>query len=243
VALGRKNVKDLKPTILIMTKAPQAGLVKTRLRPLLSDGQCAELSKCFLSDTVQKAHHVTSTVIVAYYTDHDDGSIFDYLTEDTTCIKQTGNNLGERLTAAVEFAISNGGGPIVVVGTDSPTLPCEILRGSLQHLTDPATDLVLGGTDDGGYYLIGVKKPQSEIFKEIPWGSSEVYSATLDRAKKAGITGIVEMPRWFDVDTPEDLTRLFKEVLNDDSVRDLSPMTCRWLFENQGLFVADPSGL
>ena len=227
---------DLSRTILIMTKEPQAGHVKTRLRPILSDDQCAELSACFLIDTIAKARHVAQTIIVAYSAVGGEGSIFDLVPESIACIKQTGDDLGQRLAAAVEFAESNGGGPIIVIGTDSPTMPPEVLVTALQRLAEPATELVLGETDDGGYYLIGVQHNIPSIFRGIPWSSADVYQATLDQANKIGLTGIVELPKCYDIDTPDDLISLHQEFLKNGDWQTVAPKTAGWLKTNDYLF-------
>ncbi len=219
-----------------MTRVPQPGAVKTRLRPILSDDQCAELSACFLRDTIAKALRATSTVIVAYSATGDGEAIFDLLPESTTCIKQTGRDLGERIAAAISFAESDGCGPIIVIGTDSPTLPVELLATSLQQFEKPSTELVIGPTDDGGYYLVGVKQNIPQIFEEIPWSSDRVYSTTLQQAEKAGLRGIEELPKWYDVDTPDDLRRLFGELNDDFRARAGSPETSRWMYANRHLF-------
>ncbi len=220
-----------------MTKVPQPGIVKTRLRPFLSDEQCAELSRCFLADTVAKALSVTTKVIVAYLAIGDEGLILDLVPESTTCIKQNGRDLGERMVSAINFAGSNGCGPIIVIGTDSPTMPPEVLETALQRLAKPANELVLGGTEDGGYYLIGLKHNIPSIFHGIPWSSDKVYSTTLEQAAQTGLTGIVELPKWYDVDTPDDLRRLFIEVGENVDTISTAPETCRWILGNRNLFV------
>jgi rSAM/selenodomain-associated transferase 1 len=229
-------VENLKPAILIMTKVPQPGVVKTRLRPFLSDEQCAELSRCFLADTVAKALSVTTNVIVAYSAIGDEGLILDLVPESTTCIKQNGRDLGERMVSAINFAASNGCGPIIVIGTDSPTLPPDMLVTALQRLAEPATELVLGGTEDGGYYLIGLKQNIPAIFQGIPWSSDKVYSTTLERAAQAGLTGIVELPKCYDIDTPDDLISLHQEFLKNGGSHTVAPETAGWLKTNEYLF-------
>lgn len=219
-----------------MTKVPEPGLVKTRLRPFLSDDQCAQLSECFLIDSIRKAQLVTQNVIVAYSANGDEASIFDLLPEAMTCIKQHGENLGERLISAADFAEANGCGPIIIIGTDSPTIPIEVFSSSLRELENPATQLVLGGTEDGGYYLIGLKQNIPAIFEGIPWSSDKVYSATLKQAVRIGLTGIVELSKFYDVDTPDDLRRLFAEVKNDINLRSAAPETSRWIAANRALF-------
>ncbi len=219
-----------------MTKVPQPGIVKTRLRPFLSDDQCAELSECFLADTVAKALRVTPNVIVAYSAIGDGSAIFDLLPDSTICIGQHGTDLGERLVNAIDFAESNGCGPIIVIVTDSPTMPPELLETALLRIEEPATELILGSTEDGGYYLIGVKQNIPRIFQEIPWSSDRVYRATLQRANEAGMTGIVELPTWYDVDEPDDLRRLFAEADENVYALSTSPETFRWIRANRKLF-------
>lgn len=219
-----------------MTKVPQPGIVKTRLRPFLSDEQCVELSRCFLADTVAKALSVTTKVIVAYSAIGDEGLILDLLPESTTCIKQNGKDLGARMASAIDFASSNGCGPIIVIGTDSPTMPLVVLETSLQRLAEPATELVLGGTEDGGYYLIGLKHNIPSIFQDIPWSSDKVYSTTLERAAQTGLTGIVELPLWYDIDTLDDVKFLHQEFLKNKDSQTVAPKTAEWLQTNQYLF-------
>ncbi len=219
-----------------MAKVPEPGVVKTRLRPFLSNYQCAEISVCFLRDTVAKALRVTPKVIVAYSAIGDGAALFDLLPESIACIKQTAEDLGDRLTTVIDFAESDGCGPIIVIGTDSPTLPDELLATSLQRLAEPATELVLGETEDGGYYLVGLKQNIPAIFHGIPWSSDRVYSTTLKQAENNGLTGIVELSKWYDVDTPDDLRRLFSELNDDFRSRAASPETSRWIDANRHMF-------
>ncbi|MGQ0543264.1 MAG: TIGR04282 family arsenosugar biosynthesis glycosyltransferase [Blastocatellia bacterium] len=219
-----------------MAKVPEPGVVKTRLRPFLTDDQCAELSVCFLKDAVAKALRVTKRVIVAYSAVGDGAEIFDLLPESIMCLKQTGKDLGERIAAAIDFAESECCGPIVVIGTDSPTLPDEVLVTSFERLQESSTEIVLGGTEDGGYYLVGLKSRKPAIFQEIPWSSDGVYSATLHQAEKIGMTEIVELTKLYDVDTPTDLWRLFTELNGDIRSRAISPATSRWVDANRNLF-------
>ncbi|CAN5135663.1 TIGR04282 family arsenosugar biosynthesis glycosyltransferase [soil metagenome] len=230
------TVSCSKPAILIMTKVPKPGMVKTRLRPFLSDDQCSELSKCFLTDTIDKCLMVTPNVIVAYAAHGDEGSIFDLLPETVTCIKQNGKDLGERLVSAIDFAEANNCGPILVIGTDSPTIPLKAIRTAFRHLDSPETQMVLCGTEDGGYCLLGLKKNVPAIFQDIPWSSERVYSTTLKRADQAGLTGIVELLQWYDVDTPNDLRRLYDEVEGGAHVSAIVPNTARWIAANRNLF-------
>jgi uncharacterized protein len=93
------------------------------------------------------------------------------------------------------------------MGTDTPTLPRECLDEAVGLVMAPDVDLVLGPTEDGGYYLLGLRAPRRGLFEEMPWSSPSVLSRTLDRARRLGLR-VACLPTWFDVDTGADLDRL-----------------------------------
>jgi glycosyltransferase A (GT-A) superfamily protein (DUF2064 family) len=95
----------------------------------------------------------------------------------------------------------------LLIGCDSPALPTEFLDRAVRLAGDPATDLVLGPSEDGGYYLIGARSPRPELFADIPWSTGQVLEATERRARGLGLR-IGWLPPWFDVDTAGDLDRL-----------------------------------
>jgi glycosyltransferase A (GT-A) superfamily protein (DUF2064 family) len=107
--------------------------------------------------------------------------------------------------------LQEGYGQAVVMDSDSPTLPLACLRQAFQTLDDPATDVVLGPCDDGGYYLIGLKSPCPALFRGITMSTPTVATETMERARNQGLRTFC-LPRWYDVDIYADLTRLIEEL-------------------------------
>src|SRR5437899_2059286 len=115
----------------------------------------------------------------------------------------------------------------IAVDSDTPTLPREFLQQAVDCLTRPGADVVLGPTEDGGYYLIGVRAAHRALFDGVPWSTSAVLEVTLRQAAAAGLQAFC-LPTWFDVDTPDDLRRL-QVVLDGSPAVALAGRTARFL--------------
>jgi uncharacterized protein len=171
--------------VAIMAKAPWPGAVKTRLCPPLLAAEAAELYRCFLLDKISAVQALVGARPVVAFT--PDEAQAEYAT------------LASLLEAGHPGAIA--------VDSDTPTLPREFLQQAIDCLSRPGPDVVLGPTDDGGYYLIGVRAAHRALFDGVPWSTSAVLEITLRQAAAAGLQTVC-MPAWFDVDTPDDLRRL-----------------------------------
>jgi rSAM/selenodomain-associated transferase 1 len=121
-------------------------------------------------------------------------------------LPQSGRDLGERLFDTFRRLTTRGHARVVVIGSDSPTLPPAILRSAFAALRQDA-DVVLGPAEDGGYYLVGAARLVPEMFERIPWGTDRVLAATLAALDRSGARTVL-MPRWYDVDHPQDLDRV-----------------------------------
>jgi hypothetical protein len=147
------------------------------------------------------------------YTPVGEESAFDGLLPDGfRLIAQRGDGFGERLLAAAEDILSCGFGAVCLIDSDSPTLPAEALRQAVSELARPGDRVVLGPSEDGGYYLIGLKQAHAEAFERIAWSSASVYAETVERVRAAGLE-LVELPRWYDVDDAATLAVLERELL------------------------------
>ena len=127
-------------------------------------------------------------------------------------VAQHGADLGKRLSALLAGLLESGHTGAIAIDSDSPTLPMEYVAQAAQVLAGETHDVVLGPCEDGGYYLIGLRSPQPELFDGIPWSTDVVFSTTLERARARGLSVHV-LPRWFDVDTEADLRRLHAEMM------------------------------
>ena len=216
----------MKKAIVIMAKFPEAGRVKTRLQPFLSTEQSAEIALAFLQDAENKAKSVCKNLIIAFSPPEKKANFKSILQHENILIEQAGANLGERMFNAFEFAFSNNSDSVVIIGTDSPTFSLEFIKDAFEFLK--TSDAVLGETADGGYYLIGLDILKKEIFENVEWSSEETFEQTVRNIENLDLK-LSLLPKWYDVDFPEDLKRLKKE-LGENSKS--APKTAGWIWEN-----------
>lgn len=201
--------------VAIMAKAPRPGAVKTRLCPPLLATEAAALYRCFLLDKIAAVNALVGAQPVIAYTPDEARAEFDGLAPGFSLVAQHGPDLGARLHATLTGLLAAGHIAAVAVDSDTPTLPGDFLQQAVHYLSRPGPDVVLGPTEDGGYYLIGVRFPHRELFDAVPWSTADVLDVTLRRARDAGLQAVC-LPPWFDVDTPDDLERL-RTVLDADA--------------------------
>lgn len=201
--------------LAVMTKAPVTGASKTRLAPPLKPNEAAELSACFLRDTCD---NILLTGLnkavegVAVYTPTGAEAFFDGLVPASfSRISQRGSLFGDRLFHAAEDLFSLGYDSLCLIDSDSPTLPSEFLQAAVSALAPPGDRMVLGPAEDGGYYLIGLKKPHRRLFEDVDWSTSRVLAQTIERAKEIELP-VTLLPVWFDVDDAATLRQLCYEL-------------------------------
>src|SRR6266404_6164322 len=240
--------------LAVMTKAPQAGRVKTRLVPPLTPEEAAELNKCFLRDTAAAISGVcsrrpvgdaskmqlehagashseaaTAACGIAVYTPVGAESAYtDILPADFSLLPQRGDGFGERLYFAVEDLFKCGFGSVCLIDSDSPTVPAENFEQAVELLSASEDRVVLGPSDDGGYYLIGMNKPHRHLFEQIEWSTERVLNQTMQRATKIGLEAKL-LPTGYDVDDDAGLRRLCNELLTDTTSADIAPQTREFL--------------
>jgi rSAM/selenodomain-associated transferase 1 len=209
-----------KCALAIMAKAPRPGKVKTRLSPPLTLDESAALNVCFLRDTAQNlsdvAHRGLADGMVCH-TPVGDEALFDGLLPDGfRMIPQRGEGFGERLLAAAQDILACGYGAVCLIDSDSPTVPAAAFQQAVTELSRSGDRVVLGASDDGGYYLIGLKAPHAEPFTDISWSTPTVYAETLAALQCASID-LVKLPTWYDVDDGATLQVLTNELLHGKS--------------------------
>ena len=197
----------------IMAKAPRAGKVKTRLAPPLTLEESAALNICFLKDTAENLAAIDGAAAMVCYTPVGDEAAFDgLLPESFALIGQRGDAFGERLLAAAEDILACGFGAVCLIDSDSPTVPAGAFEAAIATLAREGDRIVLGPSDDGGYYLIGMKRAHAAVFEQITWSTASVMAETVERAGEAGIE-VVLLPMWYDVDDAATLAMLEEELL------------------------------
>jgi len=211
--------------VAIMAKAPDAGAVKTRLCPPLSPREAAALARCFLRDRIAQVRGLAGVSRVIAYTPASECGVFHRLAPDFTLIAQHGTDLGARMRSTLATLLAAGHRAAIAIGTDTPALPTAVLQHAVDRLGSPDVDVVLGPADDGGYYLIGVRADHPTLFDDVPWSTSTVLEITVQRARAVGLHTACVSP-WFDVDAPDDVTRLRAALIENPHA---APATRRFL--------------
>lgn len=221
--------------LVVMAKTPRAGEVKTRLIPPLTPEDAAAFHRACLIDTLEKVKSLSGVVpALAYTPDDTEAEFLELWPGELLRFPQSGRSLGERMLNCLRRGFAEGFRFVAVHGTDIPHAPAqELLRGFEELRTDRA-DLVLGPTLDGGYYYLAVSADHTELFRDIRWGTREVYEKTLKRADNIGLRiGVIAPVR--DLDTPEDLDSVHMELIrsgpSDPDWRSAS--RTRWFLKEQ----------
>lgn len=203
--------------LIIFSKAPVAGQVKTRLQPDIGPEACAELQERMIRKTLVTAIASSADRILLYTWPDTHHPLFQDLGKqhNISILSQSGDSLGERMSHALYQTLKTQG-PVVLIGTDCPALTPTILDQCFDAL-EQGTDCVLVPAVDGGYVLIGMNRHHAEIFEDIDWGTEHVLEQTLERLKRSG-PSYQCLPALNDIDTLSDL----KECTDLD-ISDLLP--------------------
>jgi uncharacterized protein len=206
-------MSNLPPAVAVMTKVPGATAVKSRLHEALGEARATELYRCFLLDRLDAVATLTDITGVVAFTPLEAETLMRALAPPTLRLApQRGVDLGERLSNILTELLDCGHAGAIAVDSDSPTLPMTYLAEAATVLSRATCDVVLGPCEDGGYYLVGLRRPQPALFEGIPWSTDAVFAMTLDKARARGLSVHV-LPHWFDVDTEADLRRLHADMI------------------------------
>ncbi|MEO6871778.1 MAG: TIGR04282 family arsenosugar biosynthesis glycosyltransferase [Chthoniobacterales bacterium] len=200
--------------LAIMTKVPRAGHVKTRLTPPLTPAESAALNICFLRDTAAAIAGAgeKGQGIGCYTPVGEEAAYCDILPASFQLIAQHDGSFGERLIGAVEDLLSVGFSAVCLIDSDSPTVPASAFAEAVNFLLQPNDRAVLGPSEDGGYYLIGMKQLHRNLFERIDWSTERVCEQTQERAREANLD-LHLLPPFYDVDDGATLHRLCDELL------------------------------
>lgn len=193
--------------LILFAKKPSAGMVKTRLVPTLAPDEAASLYECMLHDTIDKIVRLPGiTPFICYQDDPGAELYFRGIAPAIEIFPQQKSDLGKRMQQAFVQLFARGFREVAIIGSDSPDLPPEIIHEVFTLLEDDQTDIVFGPAEDGGYYLLAMKRLWSELFTGVNWSSGTVLAESLEIARDAFL-GAALLPEWYDIDLPEDLQR------------------------------------
>jgi uncharacterized protein len=197
--------------IAVMAKASADGRSKTRLVPPLTYAEAAAFNTAFLKDIADSLRAASRRASIAgYMAFGPPGSeqfFRDHLGSDIGLIEAWFPSFGDCLHRAIQEVLARGHAGAVVLNSDSPTLPTSLLIETAYVLAQPGDCAVLGPANDGGYYLLGLKRAHARLFEGIAWSSSRVAGETMARARDVGLN-LYELPPWYDVDDIDALRTL-----------------------------------
>jgi rSAM/selenodomain-associated transferase 1 len=197
--------------LAVFARAPELGRVKTRLCPPLTADEAVAFHRALVEDTLDHLGKVNRPELSRFLllsrpllqaTDLD-------VPRGWTVGIQSPGDLGAKLTSFFHGAFRRGALRVVVLGSDSPTLPIEVVHDAFEELS--RVDVALGPASDGGYYLVGTRRFLPELFRGISWGTELVLRQTRDALERLGHTGKLLVP-WYDVDRPQDMEKLREEI-------------------------------
>lgn len=202
----------MKKALITFVKAPVPGTVKTRLQADLPAETVTGIYKSFVTEIVSRCSRLQGIDRLLGCAPSQEHAFLKEMSRRYAlkCFDQRGSDLGEKIVNAFQDHFRKRYSEIVLIGSDSPTIPMAYVRKAFSLLT--GHDLVLGPCCDGGLYLIGARKNIAPgIFEEVPWDSAGVLNRVLDNVSTLNVTCAL-LPFWYDVDTIAELRFLKKHL-------------------------------
>jgi len=191
--------------LIVFTRYPQPGTTKTRLIPALGAEGAAWLQQDLTRHVLARARELRELAgveIEVRFEGGDAEKMGATFGHDLCYVSQGPGDLGDRMERAFGESFADGVRQAVLIGADCPGVTAELLRKAFDQLAE--NDLVLGPAEDGGYYLVGLRRGEPALFSGIEWGSDGVFEATMCRAHEQSLqVGLLETLS--DIDRPEDL--------------------------------------
>jgi rSAM/selenodomain-associated transferase 1 len=193
-----------RPLLILFAKAPVPGVVKTRLAAEWGDAAAAGLHSAFVLDTLEKLRRFNKFADLELHTD-----ISTDAWGETGVARdlQAAGTLELKLIHALGRGLDQGRSVVMILGSDSPTLPDECIHG----LMESRADVALGPSEDGGYYAIACRRIASQMFRGVEWSTRNVLEQTERAARACGLS-VERGQLWYDVDFPADVLRLTAET-------------------------------
>lgn len=193
--------------LIIFARKPVPGKVKTRLARDIGDNSAADVYSAMLEDIINQASTLKNVRVLIFWSLENEEFPVVNGAAHLEMFRQKGRDLGERMANAFKTAFGNNIDTCCIIGSDSPDLPVDLIAQAFDKLVCDGTDIVYGPTEDGGYYLLGMKQFWQRLFENIPWSSPAVLTTTCARIDELKLHGR-SLPSWYDIDTISDLQQL-----------------------------------
>jgi uncharacterized protein len=221
------NSSHLNRTLVVMAKAPKLGMVKTRLTASLPANGVTALYRCLLQDTIALATSLTDVEVAVMCPESDQDELARLLGNTVEVVAQKGAGLAAGLTSVFRHFTAGGRQQVIAFNSDSPHLAPSVLDNAFGILA--LHDVVVGPTNDGGYYLVGAKAAHPTLFERDGMGTGSALDRLLARTKALDLTTGFTEP-FYDIDVANDLILLARELQQAPAK---APRTASWLGEWQ----------
>lgn len=201
----------------VFAKYWEPGTVKTRLSKSLGAEQAASLYHDFLSVTLRRCESIDARRMLVYWPADRQREMAELAGASWQLQTQSPGDLGLRMRNFFRSALQGRGSRVVLVGSDSPHVPLDRIDMAFERLRK--VPVVVGPSEDGGYYLLGATRLIPEIFVDIDWSSKRVWQQTQDKLRATG-TPYEALPIWYDIDELSDLERLSTQLIANQDNRD-----------------------
>jgi len=213
--LCQHTEKKMAEALGLFAKYWQPGKVKTRLASSLGPERAASIYREFVFSMLSRLSVAADERVLAF---SPEDRVDDFAEPTFACWPkswrlepQSDGDLGTRMKNFFAKRFAEGYEQVVLLGTDSPNVPVDYVAQALRELQ--SHDVVLGPSEDGGYYLVGARRQVPAIFEGIPWSTPKVWQVTTDALRLAG-NSFATLPPWYDVDERADYERLIVELAN-----------------------------
>lgn len=213
IGAGRRHNRK---AVILFTRVPEPGKVKTRMMSVYTGEECAEMQTCFLQDIMRELRKTGAYLFVCYDPSGPERAIRKICGRGPAYLEQSGDGLGERMLNAFREVLGRGYDSCVLVGSDLPELTAADIGSAFAELE--SNDAVCGPTEDGGYYLIGMHRALPELFDGRSYGHDRVIDELREAADSNGISmGLIRMR--CDMDTPGDIMKYLAAMRSDAKLR------------------------
>lgn len=220
---SRDNQAHPSRTLVVMAKAPRPGAVKTRLAESLHIDAVTQLYRCLLDDTMTMVRSLDAVAVAMMCPAADLEDLIQIAPNDIEVVAQKGEGLAAGLNSVFAHFTALGRHRVIAFNSDSPHLPPSILEGAFEALV--THDVVVGPTDDGGYYLVGANAIHPTLFDSDSMGTKTALDMLLVRADELQLS-VAFTDSFYDIDVAGDLTRLASELAKAPAK---APRTAQWL--------------
>jgi len=210
-----------------MAKAPRPGMVKTRLTESLSSAAVIALYRCLLADTLELAKSLNGVEVAVVCPEPDHAELAQLVGNGVSVVAQKGEGLAAGLNFVFRHFTAAGQQRVIAFNSDSPHLAPAVLESAFEILAKH--DVVIGPTNDGGYYLVGAKAAHPTLFESDGLGTKNALERLLARTKDLKLSTGFSEP-FYDIDVANDLIQLARELQIAPAK---APRTARWFTEWQ----------